>query len=48
MIAFWESELEGRKVFCHLLTADTGEDVLVISDICANDNGLFDVFRHER
>jgi len=32
MIAFWESELEGRKVICHSLTTeDTGEDVLVIS-----------------
>lgn len=32
MIAFWESELEGRKVFYHSITAeDTGEDVLVIS-----------------
>jgi len=32
MIAFWESELEGRKVFCYSLTAeDTGEDILVIS-----------------
>ena len=31
MIAFWESELEGRKVFYRSITAgDTGEDVLVI------------------
>ena len=35
MIAFWESELEGRKVFYHSITAeDTGEDVLVIYDYC--------------
>jgi hypothetical protein len=32
MIAFWESEMEGRKVFYHLITTeDTGEDVFVIS-----------------
>jgi len=31
MIAFWESELEGRKVFYHSITAsDTGEDIFVI------------------
>jgi len=32
MIAFWKSELEGRKVFYRSITAsDTGEDIFVIS-----------------
>ena len=32
MIAFWESELEGREVFYHSITKeDTGEDVSEVS-----------------
>jgi hypothetical protein len=32
MIAFWESESEGRKVFYHSITReDSGEDVLTLS-----------------
>jgi len=32
MIAFWESELDGREVFYHSITGeDTGEDVFEVS-----------------
>jgi len=32
MIAFWESESEGLRVFYHSITGeDTGEDILTIS-----------------